>query len=70
MIATQSESTRVRSVRLPARTWDLLAKASAKEYRSINEQILKLVEDFLVDQGFMAERDRKPPIRRKKAKEV
>ena len=65
MITSQSEGTRVRSVRLPARTWDLLAKASAKEYRSINKQILKLVEDFLVDKGFMEDRDRKPPFRRK-----
>ena len=61
----KSEKTRTRSIRLPDRVWDLLAEASSKEYRNINEQMLKLAEDFLVEKGYMKDKDRKQPIRRK-----
>ena len=61
----RSEKTRTRAVRLPDRVWDLLAKASARQYRNTNEQILKLVEDFLVAKSYMTDADRKKPIRRK-----
>ena len=59
----RTEESRARSIRLPERIWNLLE--SAKEYPNINEQILRLVEDFLVKKGRMTDKDRKPPIRRK-----
>jgi hypothetical protein len=43
----------------------LLKKESALEYRNVNEQVLKLVEDFLVIKGRMTDEDRKKAIRRK-----
>ncbi len=60
-----NQKTKVKSVRLPERIWDLIAKVSASEYRSTNEQILKLIEDYLVQRGEMKEADRKKSIRRK-----
>ena len=65
MAKQEIQKTRVRSVRLPEKIWDLIAKVSASEYRSTNEQILKLIEDYLVERGEMQEGERKQPIRRK-----
>ena len=60
----KTEESRVRSIRLPSRIWKLLTDASANEYRSVNEQIQKLVEDFLIEKGMMTDADRKKPISR------
>ncbi|MFC1620186.1 hypothetical protein ACFL45_09595 [Candidatus Neomarinimicrobiota bacterium] len=60
----KEEESSVRSIRLPSRIWKLLTNASANEYRSVNGQIQKLVEDFLVDSGMMTDADRKKPISR------
>ena len=59
----RTEESKARSIRLPTRIWNLLE--SNKEYPNINEQILRLVEDFLIQKGAMTDKDRKPPIRRK-----
>jgi hypothetical protein len=43
-----------------------LDKASGRHYRSTNIQIRKLIEDFLVSEGYLKEEDRGP----KKASEI
>ena len=52
------EDTRVHGVRLPIRLWETLRKISKKEYRSLNAQIWKVVEDWLVSQKHMKDSDR------------
>ena len=51
MAKQKKEKTKVKYIRLPESTWNLFAKESFKEYRSTNRQLLKLIEDFLVDRG-------------------
>lgn len=58
----KTEESRPRSIRLPSRIWKMLTHASAEEYRSVNEQVQKLIEDFLVKKGYMSDKDRKRPI--------
>ncbi|MBT5212608.1 MAG: hypothetical protein HOK35_17040 [Cytophagia bacterium] len=65
MVRPKAAETRARAIRLPEHVWDLLAEESALEYRNVNEQVLKLVEDFLVIKGRMTDEDRKKAIRRK-----
>ena len=57
------DKTRARAIRLPEHVWGLLAEESAENYRTVNGQMLKLVEDFLVDKGRMTDKDRKQAIR-------
>ena len=38
---------------------------SAREYRSTNKQLLKLIEDFLVEKGIMKDQDRIQSVSRK-----
>jgi len=52
------EDTRVHGVRLPVRLWETLRKISKKEYRSLNAQIWKVVEDWLVEHGYIKDKDR------------
>ncbi|MBQ84463.1 MAG: hypothetical protein CMG31_06740 [Candidatus Marinimicrobia bacterium] len=54
----RKEPTRIVSTRFPVRIWKLLKKVSKQEYRSLNRQILKLVEDFLVKEGHLKQEDR------------
>ena len=65
MARQKKEKTKVKSIRLPESTWNLFAKESFREYRSTNRQLLKLIEDFLVDRGVMKNEDR---IQRQKPK--
>ena len=65
MARQKKEKTKVKSIRLPESTWNLIAKESFREYRSTNRQLLKLIEDFLVDRGVMKDEDR---IQRQKPK--
>ena len=43
----KTEQSSVRSVRLPVRIWNKVYKAS-KDFRSVNEYLLSLVEDDLI----------------------
>ena len=61
MAKQKKEKTKVKSIRLPESTWNLFAKESFKEYRSTNRQLLKLIEDFLVDRGVMKDDERIQP---------
>ena len=53
------EETRIRGIRLPERLWKLLGSGSKEEGRSVNAQIWKIVEDWLVDNNYMKVDERK-----------
>ena len=48
----------IKSIRLPERIWHFLRKSADKNYRTLNSQILKIVEDWLVDHDFIGNNDR------------
>ena len=48
----------IKSIRLPERIWHYLKKNADKNYRSLNSQLLKIVEDWLIDHDFMENKDR------------
>ena len=48
----------IKSIRLPDRIWHYLRKNADKNYRSLNSQLLKIVEDCLVDHDFIENKDR------------
>ena len=48
----------IKSIRLPEKIWHYLRKNADKNYRSLNSQLLKIIEDWLVEHDFMTERDR------------
>ncbi|MCK5331592.1 MAG: Arc family DNA-binding protein [Candidatus Marinimicrobia bacterium] len=49
---------RVLSVRLPVRIWNIVRHLANKNYRSLNNQILKIFEDWFVEHGYMEETER------------
>jgi len=53
-----TEPSSLRSVRLPVRLWNLVYKAS-KNFRSVNEYFLKLVEDDLINRKLLKRSERK-----------
>mgnify|MGYP001270977751 FL=1 len=53
-----TEPSSLRSVRLPVRLWNMVYKAS-KDFRSVNEYFLKLVEDDLVKRKLLKKSERK-----------
>ena len=48
----------IKSIRLPEKIWYYLKRNADKNYRSLNSQILKIVEDWLVDHDFIENSDR------------
>ena len=48
----------IKSIRLPEKIWYYLKKNSDKNYRSLNSQLLKIIEDWLVDHDFMNNNER------------
>ena len=48
----------IKSIRLPDKIWHYLKKNADKNYRSINSQLLKIIEDWLVDHDFIENKDR------------
>ncbi len=48
----------IKSIRLPDRIWHYLKKNADKNYRSLNSQLLKIIEDWLVDHDFIENKDR------------
>ena len=63
MARPRREKTRNRSVRLPARLWDLLDEASKGQGKTSNNLLWRMVEDYLAKRGLIGDRDRKrPPI--------
>ncbi|NOZ75910.1 MAG: hypothetical protein GXO90_11160 [FCB group bacterium] len=49
---------RVHSVRLPLRIWTIMRKLANQNYRSLNNQFLKIVEDWMVDRGYLEDSER------------
>ena len=52
------EPSSVRSVRLPVRLWNMVYKAS-KDFRSVNEYFLSLVENDLIKRKMLKRSERK-----------
>jgi len=48
----------IKSIRLPEKIWHYLKRNADKNYRSLNSQLLKIVEDWLVEHDFMENKDR------------
>jgi len=48
----------IKSIRLPEKIWHYLKKNADKNYRSLNSQLLKIIEDWLVDHDFMNNNER------------
>ena len=42
-----------RSVRMPSDVWDSVKRISARSYRSLNSQFIKIVEDWLEDRDYL-----------------
>ena len=55
------ETSSVRSVRLPVRIWNKVYKAS-KDFRSVNEYFLSLVENDLIKKKDLKESERRSPV--------
>ena len=48
----------IKSIRLPDVIWIMLKKIANKNYRSLNSQLLKIIEDWLVEHDFISDSDR------------
>ena len=48
----------IKSIRLPDSIWSMLRKISDKNYRTLNSQLLKIIEDWLVDHDYMVNENR------------
>ena len=48
----------VRSVRVPENLWNLLKRISSSGYRPVNSQLIKVLEDWLVDHGYINNEER------------
>ena len=57
----KTEQSSVRSVRLPVRIWNKVYKAS-KEFRSVNEYFLSLVESDLIKKKDLKKSERRSPV--------
>ena len=54
----KSSKQAIKSIRLPEKIWHYLKKNADKNYRSLNSQLLKIIEDWLVDHDFMNNNER------------
>ena len=55
------EPSSLRSVRLPVRLWNMVYKVS-KDYRSVNEYFLSLVENDLIKKKVLKKSERRSPV--------
>jgi hypothetical protein len=53
MINKKRKSHVNRSVRLPEDIWNSIKRISSRNYRSLNSQFVKIVEDWLIDHDFL-----------------
>ena len=58
MVKNKSSKYIVRSVRVPERVWSLLKRISSSGYRPVNSQLIKVLEDWLVEHGYMLHEER------------
>ena len=57
----EREPTSVRSIRLPDRIWKLVGEVS-KDFRSVNEYFLSLVENDLIKKKVLKKSSRRSPV--------
>ena len=57
----QVEQSSVRSIRLPVRIWNKVYRAS-KDFRSVNEYVLSLVENDLIKKKVLKKSERRSPV--------
>ena len=48
----------IKSIRLPDVIWVMLKKIANKNYRALNSQLLKIIEDWLVDHDYIVINER------------
>ena len=48
----------IKSIRLPDTIWMYIKKISDKNYRTMNSQLLKIIEDWLVDHDYISNDER------------
>ena len=58
MVRKKSEKYIVRSIRIPEKIWDLLKRISSSGYRPVNSQLIKVLEDWLVEHGYISNKER------------
>ena len=58
MVKDKSDKYIVRSVRVPKKIWSLLKRISSSGYRPVNSQLIKVLEDWLVEHGYISNSDR------------
>ena len=58
MVRNKSEKYVVRSIRIPDKIWNLLKRISSSGYRPVNSQLIKVLEDWLIDHGYMKHEER------------
>jgi len=42
-----------RSVRMPSDLWEIVKRISGRNYRSLNSQFIKIIEDWLDDRDYL-----------------
>ena len=58
MVKDKSDKYIVRSIRIPEKIWSLLKRISSSGYRPVNSQLIKVLEDWLVDHGYIVDEER------------
>ena len=48
----------IKSIRLPENIWMILKRTSDSSYRTLNSQILKILEDWLVEHDYITDKER------------
>ena len=57
-MAKETSKQVIKSIRLPESIWNILKATSDKSYRTLNSQILKILEDWLVEHNYIDEDER------------
>jgi len=58
VVKDKSEKYIVRSIRIPGKIWNLLKRISSSGYRPVNSQLIKVLEDWLVEHDYMQNEQR------------
>ena len=58
MVKDKSDKYIVRSIRIPEKIWTLLKRISSSGYRPVNSQLIKVLEDWLVEHDYMNDEQR------------
>lgn len=58
MQAKQTPAMSIRSIRLSNKVWEKLQKAADRSYRTLNSQVARILEDWLVESGILSDSER------------